>query len=115
MHELLVSDRSHSVLVRIRLDMIIVAASGLPCHSFPLWYSIHLDFYVRYELVSSATLHKAVQSFHFIDQLKDWYVTQRPHFISVRKVIELPEQPKKSILKRRLSFRKEHISANKAV
>lgn len=114
MHELLVPDRNRRVLVRVRLDMIIVAASGLPYHSFPIWNNIRLDFYILYELVSSAALQKAVPSFQFIDQLEISSVKQGPHFTSGRKVIELPGQPTKSIPKRRLSFRKEHVSAKEA-
>ncbi len=68
--------------------MFIVAASRLPYHSFPLWYSIALDFSILYEVISSAGLHKAVQSFQFIDLLEIPSVTQRPHFMSGRKVIE---------------------------
>lgn len=100
--------------MHVRLDMIKVAASGLPYRSFPLWDSIRFDFYILYELVSSAALQKAVQSFQFIDQLEISSVTQGPHFMSGRKVIELPEQPTKSIPKRRLSFRKEHVSVIEA-
>ena len=115
LHEFLVSDRNRSILTCFRLGMIIVAASGLPYHSSPFWNSIRLDFYILYELVPSAALQKAVQSFQFIVQLEISSVTQRPHFKSGRKVLELPEQPTMPIPNRRLIFRKEHISATEAV